>query len=307
MSSSIQQRSPSHSFRFTLESKDKTSFYVGSGLVVNALQSYGNGDYESALKTLVTALKTQRLTLGDTDICVAHTLGNIGSIYLKMGPEWSSYAIEVLEEALGIKLDLKSNPHFQPPKGCKDVILHDTLNNLGSAHAFAGDYIQAMAYYQDALKEITSDASSTSAEDLANALYNIGNIHCLMEEYEDALLALGESLDIVQSTFGEDDIQAAEILEKIGAVHLATRDIDQAMTAFLESLRILKVTLGSDNIDCAPCLFNMARAYEMKGENVKAMDAMAIALEIFQRKGSKVNEGVIDKVRQKMMSIKVEP
>jgi tetratricopeptide (TPR) repeat protein len=293
--------------RLLNEDEDKTSFYIGSGLVVNALQSYSEGDYDAALKSLVTALKTQRLTLGDIDICISHTLGNIGAVYLKMGPEWSADAIEVLEEALNIKMILKSEPNkFNLPKECKNIVLYDTLNNLGSAYVIAGDYIQAMACFQDALKEITNETDSVNSEDIANTLYNIGNVHCLVGEYDDALFAHMESLEIIQSNFGEADVQAAEILDKIGAIHMAKRDVDQAMAAFIEALSITKAALGSDYIDCVPSLYNLACVHELKGENEQAIEALGTALDIYQKnllKNRPVAEGITEKIQLKMLHL----
>lgn len=298
-------KTKSPSLRYVKEDEDKTSFYIGSGLVVNALQSYSEGDYDAALKSLVTVLKTQRLTLGEVDVCISHTLGNIGAVYLKMGPDWSEDAIEVLEEALKIKMILKSEPR-RLPKECKSITLYDTLNNLGSAYMLKGDYIQAMACFQDALKEITAGTDSINSEDIANTLYNIGNVHCLVGEYDDALFAHTESLEIIQSTFGEADAQAAEILEKIGAIHLVQQDVDQAMAAFLEALSITKATLGSDYIDCVPSLYNLAQVHELKGENKQAMEALSTAMDIYQKNLSKnipVAEVIAEKIQQKMMSL----
>jgi tetratricopeptide (TPR) repeat protein len=302
-------RNISPSLRRSKEDEDKTSFYIGSGLVVDALQSYSKGDYDAALKSLGTALKTQQLTLGDVDVCTSHTLGNIGAVYLKMGPDWSTDAIKVLEEALNIKMMLKSETHNSKlPKECKNIILYDTLNNLGSAYVLAGDYIQAMACFQDALKELTtSGTESINSEDIANTLYNIGNVHCLVGEYDDALFAHMESLEIIQSTFGEADAQAAEILEKIGTIYMVKEDVDQAMAAFLEALSITKATLGSEYIDCVPSLYNLAHVHELKGEKEAAMEALMTALNIYQKNLNKkkpVAEGMKEKIQQKMTDLK---
>ena len=79
-----------------------SSFYVSSQLVDSAVQAYFDGDFELSLKSLTTALKTQQLTLGDVDIVVAHTLGNIGTVYIAMG--LLEEAMHVLQESLNIKM-----------------------------------------------------------------------------------------------------------------------------------------------------------------------------------------------------------
>jgi tetratricopeptide (TPR) repeat protein len=115
-----------------------------------------------------------------------------------------------------------------------------------------------------------------------------------------------ESLEIIQSNFGEADVQAAEILDKIGAIHMAKRDVDQAMAAFIEALSITKAALGSDYIDCVPSLYNLACVHELKGENEQAIEALGTALDIYQKnllKNRPVAEGITEKIQLKMLHL----
>ncbi len=147
---------------------DLSSFYVSSSIVENAIESYHKGESNKALKLLATALKTQRLTLGDADICVAHTLGNIGAIYVSLG--WYDEAIQVLEECLNVKARLRSDNGIRLPEGCEHISLYETLNNLGSAAFLAGDHMGSMSYYQDCLKELTSGEIPSTALEIANTV-----------------------------------------------------------------------------------------------------------------------------------------
>lgn len=298
MSPSSVQRSSSFN---SLLGSETASFYVASSIVESAIHCYDDGDYEKALKLLATALKTQRLTLGDTDICVAHTLGNIGAVYIKLG--WYDDALQVLQECLNVKSRLRTDPHCKLPKGFDHIDIHDTLSNLGSASFLKGDYYGAMSYFQECLKEITMGAAPGDTSDIANALYNIGNVHCVLNEFEDALIAMNESLQLIQNSIGYEDIRAAETLEKIGAIQLHHNQVDDALISFVESLRITKMALGSDHVDCAPALFHVGLVYEKKGETRRAMESYRAALEIFRQNG--MDDDNVDKIRQRLMLIKV--
>ncbi len=149
-------------------SPDLSSFYVSSSIVENAIENYHKGESDKALKLLATALKTQRLTLGDADICVAHTLGNIGAIYITLG--WYDEAIQVLEECLNVKTRIRSDSAIRLPEGCEHISLYDTLNNLGGAAFLAGDHMASMAYYQECLKELTSGEIPSTAIEIANTV-----------------------------------------------------------------------------------------------------------------------------------------
>jgi tetratricopeptide (TPR) repeat protein len=288
------QRSSSLS---SLGSTEVSSFYVASSIVEKAIQNYDAGDHEQSLKLLATALKTQRLTLGDNDLCVAHTLGNIGSVYITLG--WYDDAMQVLQECLKIKMRLRADPTLKLPKGCEYIDLYDTLSNLGSASFLKGDYYNAMSYFQECLREITSGPIPGDASDIANVLYNIGNVHCVLNEFEDALLAMNESLQLIQSSFGLEDIRCAEALEKIGAIQLHQKNVDDALASLVESLRITKTTLGSEHVDCAVSLYHVGLVYEGKGEMTRAMESYRAALEIFRQKG--VENHSVDKIRQRLI------
>ena len=279
----------------------ETSFYVANSIVESAIQKYESGEREQALKSLATALKTQRLTLGDSDLVVAHTLGNIGAVYLSLG--WLDDAQQVLEECMNIKSRIRADPTNVLPKGCSHVPMFDTLNNLGSTCFLKGDYYNAMSYYQDCLKEITTGDIAGTTEQIADTLYNIGHVHVVLDEFEDALIALNESLQLTKDTYGHEDARVAEVLEKIGAVHLEQSQFDDALTAFVESLRVSKVSLGSTHEDSAISLYNVGLVYERKHETRRAMESYRAALEIFKINGIE-NESV-ERVRERMMHLKI--
>lgn len=281
----------------SLGSTEVSSFYVANSIVEKAVHSYDLGDHEQSLKLFATALKTQRLTLGDNDLCVAHTLGNIGAVYITLG--WYDDALQVLQECLKIKTRLRYDTTLKLPKGYENIDLYDTLSNLGNASFLKGDYYSAMSHFQECLREITSGPIPGNPSDIADVLYNVGNVHCVLNEFEDALLAMNESLQLIQSSVGDEDIRCAEILEKIGAIQLHHRNLDDALVSFVESLRITKITLGSQHVDCAVSLYHVGLVYEAKGETTRAMESFRAALEIFRQNG--VENHHVDKVRQRLI------
>lgn len=281
--------------------KTSNSFYVGSSLVDNGVQSYQDGRYDQALKQFSTALKTQRLTLGNDHICIAHTLGNIGAVLLSQ--ERFQDAIGVLEESLHIKNALRSNPDAALPDSVSVIKISDTLNNLGNAAFLDGNFQDAMSYYQDSLKEITAGEIPGSVTEIANSLHNIGNVHCFLYELDEALLAHTESLHLIQTANGKDDIVAVDTMEKIGSIYLSQHRYDEAMETFAEVLRVTRVVLGYHHVDCAPSTFNIGMTYEAQGDYRKAKESYQTALSIYQQNG--VDDKYVEVVRQRMLQIKV--
>ncbi len=296
-------RSPSPALSI-LSNGSNPYFYVGSQLVDNAVQSYFAGEYDKALKSFATALKTQQLTLGEVDIVVAHTLGNISCVYIAMG--MLDEAMQVLQECLSIKMKLRSDPNARLPPGCEAVMMTDTLNNLGSTSFLRGDFYDAMSCYQSCLQELTEGPIPGSKKEIANVLYNIGNVHCLLNEYDDALMAMAESLQLttqVSLADGKEDPQAAEVMEKIGAIYFTQNKLDDAMTAFLEALTITKTALGSEHVDCAVSAYNLGLVYEYKGEMRRAIESYNAALDIYYKNG--VDDASVDIIRQRLMQMQI--
>lgn len=279
--------------------KLSSSFYVGSTLVDNGVQSYMQGRYDQALKQFSTALKTQRLTLGNDHICIAHTLGNIGAVLLKQ--ERFQDASGVLKESLLIKNALRLKPNTVLPHSVTVIKISDTLNNLGNAAFLDGKFQDAMSYYQDSLKEITTGEIPGSVIEIADCLHNIGNIHCFLYELDEALLAHTESLQLIQTANGQDDLNAVDTMEKIGSIYLSQHRYDDAMATFVEVLRVTRAALGYHHVDCAPSIYNIGMTYEANGDRRKAKESYLTALSIYQQ--NDVDDQSVEVVRQRMVKI----
>ena len=284
------------SHRRSLSSGSNNFFYVSSSLVDKGVDAYNDGEYERAIKCFSTALKAQRLTLGDDDICIAHTLGNYGAACLSAGH--NDEALDILKECLQIKLKLKGKKSKS-----KDYVITitDTLNNLGNAAFFKDKNKEAMTFYQQCLTELTSgDVPGTEIE-IANALYNIGTVHTFLEELDDALLALEESLNLVQKVYGQEHHLAIETLEKMGSIYLYQGQTEDAMATFMDVLGMSKAAYGSDHVDCAPSMYNIGLAYEAKGDKRRAMESYRSALSIYKKNG--IDNPSVDVIRQRMVAI----
>jgi len=282
---------------------NSNSFYVGNVVVDNGVKSYSQGNYDEAIKQFSTALKMQRLTLGNEHICVAHTLGNIGAVLLSQ--ERYKEATSVLEESLHIKKALlKSRDGGNAntlPYGCTTIKISDTFNNLGNAAFLDGKNHDAMTHYQNSLNELTSGEIPGSVTEIVNCLHNIGNVHCSLYELDEALLALNETLQLIQSTNGMDDLKNVDTLEKIGSIYMNLNRLDEAMTAFSEALRVTKTSLGHQHVDCAPLMYNIGMVYQATGDRDRAIQSFSAALEIYGKNG--VEDEYVGVVRQKIMEL----
>jgi len=164
--------------------------YAGSALIESGVSHYTKGEYDKALKAFGAALKTQRVSApGGNDICVALTLGNLGAVYLQQGNFVE--AERVLQESLDIKKGLAPN-----------MLMADTLNNLGNCANMRGDYINSCLYYEEALEEIR--AKNGPRVDEINALFNIGRLEIQREHWTKAMISLSDACRMAKESYGSN-------------------------------------------------------------------------------------------------------
>lgn len=275
------EESPRESVRETVVERD----YIGAEIVEHGVELFNIGEYEEALRTFRTALKTQRVSLGDEHVSIALTLGNIGSVCLKLGD------LDAAEISLEESLKIKS--HLSPT-----IPIADTLNNLGNVANMRGDYPKSLSYYKKALHEIRQGIGSKCEE--ANILFNIGRLEAQQQQWSKALVDLEEACELTRETYGPRDARLAETLDLLGFVNLSIGDFDTAMISFTNALAIHRENQGPINLDVANSLLNIGLVRESKGDLNEAWEAFSIANDLFTRLNADANNPIFEATRHSM-------
>lgn len=97
------------------------------------------------------------------------------------------------------------------------------LNNIGRIYNFINDYEQALAYYQQSVKQYAALGELTRE---GNILNNIGYIHKLNGDYQQALATLHESLD--RAVEMKDRQSELYPTYNIGSVYVRMSNLDSA-------------------------------------------------------------------------------
>lgn len=218
-------------------------------LQVSAQQNAANAD---SLRAVLQAVKTE-------DSARVTNLLNLSYAILF---ENLDSAIVVEEEAMNLSRKI----HFQ--KG-----IAFSLRQKGLIYYYQGDFITAIDYSQQALKE---------GQTLQNGLFeasvynNIANIYADLGqskkalEYYKKLLAAAKEMN--HKTF------EMNALVNIGTVYVELKRYDEALEALHTSLVIAKIQ--NDNNIAAPIYNNMGTAYKKKGDVDRAMHSFRTALQI---------------------------
>jgi tetratricopeptide (TPR) repeat protein len=241
---------------------------VGSHLIESGTQYFSQGEFEKALKAYNTALKTQRVSVGDDDISIALTLSNIGAVHLQQGN------LEKAEKALESSLEIK---HRLAP----DMIVADTLNNLGNCANLRGDYDKSMFYYKESWNDLRRKHGQRV--DIANALFNMGRLEIQQQRWESALKILSQAYHLNREVYGADHIYLAQTLDLVGFVHVQTGNFDTALVSVTSALGIYRTTHGPLNTDVANALFNVGMVQELGGDLTDAWDSYTASRDIYTR------------------------
>jgi tetratricopeptide (TPR) repeat protein len=244
---------------------------VGSNLIESGTQYFSQGEFQKALKAYNTALKTQRVSVGDDDISIALTLSNIGAVHLQQGN------LDKAEKALASSLEIK---HRLAP----DMIVADTLNNLGNCANLRGDYDKSMFYYKESWNDLRQKRGQRV--DIANSLFNMGRLEIQQQKWEPALKILSQAYHVNRQVYGVNHIYLAQTLELVGFVHVQTGNFETALVSVTTALGIYRTTRGPLNTDVANALFNVGMVRELGGDLSDAWEAYTTSRDIYLRLGT---------------------
>lgn len=304
--------------------------YVGSTLVESGINHYAHGEYEKALKAFNTALKTQRVSIGDEDICIALTLGNLGAVYLQQRDLDKAEAL--LLESLQMKRRLKPT-----------MVVADTLNNIGNCYNLRGNNERSLEYYREALEDLRT--KNGRREDIANALFNMGRLEFQQRDWDAARNMLTEAWRMTRDIHGPNHVFVAQTLDLIGLVQLSTNDLDAAMISFTKVIWVLRYVRlhqlerpkedyylecsclrshsrvpfhfftfykalgiyrrlhGPLHLDVANSLFHVGMVREAKGELADAWESYTTTRDLYSRLGTDSDHPGFTTVRQSISKV----
>ena len=278
--------------------KEKTSSVTTAilDLIKDGIGYYNDGNFANAMKSFKSVLKSQLIRKSQgNDPIVANMLANIGSVYLRLNRY--DHAIESFEKAVRMMRRSKAITNDEPMKQKNntqqqmiikptDAPLAWVLNNLGTAWCFKGDYTASLRCYWGAIDDAKTHYGESTTIEIANALYNIGRIGVLQQDYSMALGTLQKSLELETQLHGGKSIEAVDTLNLIGFVHYSTGDFDRAISIFTEALSIVTTRFGSVHEQVAVSLVNVGMVLENEEEDLEeALRCFATAQTVCEKVG----------------------
>ena len=214
---------------------------------------------------------------GAAVIYAAHTLSNLAGNYRDM--KQYKNAEDYYLQALSI--------YRQISKGDDSLRIAETLANLADNYNDMKKYNKAADYYLQVLSMFRQISQGADSMEIAKTLNNLGRNYSYMKQYNKAedyyLQALSMNSQISQ---GADsvDIHVATTLNNLANNYRHMEHYDKAEKYYLRALsRYRKISQGAYSVDIANTLCNRGNNYHSVGNEIRAREVWAQALDIYIR------------------------
>ncbi|KAL7554747.1 hypothetical protein ACHAWF_018279 [Thalassiosira exigua] len=170
----------------------------------------------------------------DTSL-VLQRMGEIYMVHLKNFANATRSLLDGLEILRGIEDKGESE---SPSDGVMGLVLL-----VAQAYALEKKYENSLEYYEEYIDLVESIASEDE-DALANALYEMGKVHSLMEspDYDQAIEKLLDCLGMKKAKLGSDDEQVADVVYTLATVYEKAGYHEKATESFSEALRSYKLS-----------------------------------------------------------------
>jgi len=225
-------------------------------------------DFDEASSVLNEAIEIYTESLGED-------AAEIGKVMLRHGKLHEDQhnddeAMAAFNEALRI---------FQISFGDDNINVSICLSHIGKIHARKLEYSEAVHKCKMALKIRVS--LGEPEHDIADSVFNIGNILNDWGKADEALEYFQQGLKIFIHLGGEDSISAAKCEAKLGAIYCDRKDFDRSLPLLLHALRVFEEENEEDvHTVVASIHQGIGDCYYYKCEYDRALESFAKCLQM---------------------------
>ena len=241
---------------------------VGMSLNSLGLLYWDQGDYNSAVSSLVHALSIAEKALGLDHPDVATCLNNLALLYYTRG-EYEK-ALPMYVRALTIYKKSLGNDHLDVAN-CQD--------NLAGLYISQRDYNKALPLSESALA-IYEKSLGNAHPLFATALSTLARFYYDQGVYEKALPLYERASVINENALGKEHPTFATSLNNLALLYGTQMEYDKAMPLYERVLVIEEKALGKDHEGVATSLSNLADLYYDQGVYEKALPLFERSLAI---------------------------
>ena len=257
----------SEMIRIYTENDEANNTKVADALIQKATILIDHSEYEDAGTTIDEALKIYKISLGDGAVEVGKAMLLYGTLYDTQNK--NDDAMACFTRSLEIFRSISSGEELNASLA---------LSNIGIIHARNAEFEEAFDMCKQAL-EIRKQHKDND-HDVADSLFNIGDILYQWSKEDEALQYFEDSLELFQSLPDGEDLAIANCLFKIGSLYWRGKNLNKSLRSFQESLRHCS-NMDEDVDSLLMAVYKgLADCYFDKGSFDKALDNYVECLKI---------------------------
>jgi len=210
--------------RIYTENDEETHKNVANALIQKATMLIDHSEFDEAGAAIDDALKIYKSSLGNESVEIGKAMLLYGTLYDTQNKH--DDAMAAFTEALEI---------FRKCSTGDDLNVSLALSNIGIIHARKAEFEEAVEKCRQAMQ--IRKMHGDSDHDVADSLFNIGNILLQWSKEDEALQYFEDSLKLHKSLPDHEDLAIANCLFKIGSVYWHRKNVSRSLRSYQESLR----------------------------------------------------------------------
>ena len=235
-------------------------------------------NYTEAIEYFEKALNARK-HLGSSELKSAAIMHDMGKVYTQMNDKQKS-AEKAFKESLRIR-SLKLSQD--------NVLIAETMFQLGSLYKDQDDMLSALKYYEESLR-INKMHFNTPKSLLADIFYSLGDIHNSLGNKDKSLFCYNKAMSMYSEEYGPKCKNVVSCLARKGRLLFVSGENADALSCFTECLdctRLLTAESEQSSLaeDRAYALHQLGEIYSRMNNAAEASSHFSLALSSYKKLG----------------------
>jgi tetratricopeptide (TPR) repeat protein len=246
---------------------EQNSTKVADTLVQLGTIHTDQSENDEAMQVFEKAIKLYKEKLGGDAVEIGRALLLVGRLHDIRG-EYDKSMSSFTEALRTFKSSLSED----------DMSISLALSNIGIVHSRRKEYSDAVEMCIEALR--IRKIHTENDEDVADSLFNIGNIYDEWGKQDDALPYFEGALKLYRLLLGDEDITVANCQQRLGAIYWVQKKVEKSLDSFCIALSICEKVVDDVEHLLLPIYKGLGDCYFSQEEYDKALDNFAFCLKI---------------------------
>ena len=267
-----------------LHNSNKQDVTVATLMYNVAQTNIKRGRYEDA--TLWFQRSLESCSISECPVLAAKNLHCLGNCYFRSGNACKAMAAYQQVPILTSSMGLQEKPLAAASLNCMGILYYLNTEPLQGTESAMDMFHESLELYRSCFVEQEDPLV------IATVLNNIGRIHYLRSEFDEALVMYQEALQLRLELLGNESVDTGATIYNIGQTYLQLGQLDESLEHHKKFLKIALSFCGSESADVGLAYKGMADIYQEQSKSKMALHYYNLALKNQQIACGKFTLGV---------------